>query len=211
MINKKATKKITIFFLVILALLIQSTEAQAKRGRNGRGHRDEYRHSHFSVHHPYPRYGKTVVITTPSFRTVIISGSKYYYDDGIFYRRYSDRYVVIPAPIGAVVSALPYGCSTVIIGGVTYYKNNGIYYRATASGYYEVVPEPRTTISYQTSKEKLGIADILILAQSGVNDDNIIDKIIRTGSVFDLSVEEVETLRKNGVSSRVVNFMLNAR
>ncbi len=59
------------------------------------------------------------------------------------------------------------------------------------------------------SAEKLGISDVIVLAQSGVSDDVIVDKISKTRSVFDLSVEEIEALRKQGVSPRVINFMLD--
>ncbi|MFH1692056.1 MAG: YMGG-like glycine zipper-containing protein [Candidatus Omnitrophota bacterium] len=60
-----------------------------------------------------------------------------------------------------------------------------------------------------SSAEKLGISDIIVLAQSGVSDDVIIEKISKTKSVFNLSVEEIEALRKQGVSSRVINVMLD--
>ena len=60
-----------------------------------------------------------------------------------------------------------------------------------------------------TSSEKLGISDVIVLVKSGMTDDAIIDKIAKTGSVYNLSVEEIEALRKEGVSSRVVNYMLS--
>ncbi len=59
------------------------------------------------------------------------------------------------------------------------------------------------------SSEKLGISDIIVLAQAGINDELIIDKIAKTKSVFDLSVEEIEALRKDGVSAKVINAMLD--
>ena len=71
------------------------------------------------------------------------------------------------------------------------------------------------TVTYeqerQTSdnRERFGISDVIVLSKAGVSDDIIIEKIRTTGSVFNLSVEEVEALRREGVSSRVVNYMLN--
>ena len=59
------------------------------------------------------------------------------------------------------------------------------------------------------TQEKVGISDIMILSKAGVSDNTIIEKIVNTGSVFKLSVEEVTALRREGVSSRVVNYMLN--
>lgn len=60
-----------------------------------------------------------------------------------------------------------------------------------------------------TSGEKLGISDVIVLSKSGLNDDAIVDKIAKTGSVYNLSVEEIEALRKEGVSTRVINFMMS--
>lgn len=71
--------------------------------------------------------------------------------------------------------------------------------------------DARSKDQIMTSGEKLGISDIIVLSKAGVGDDAIIDKIARTGSVFSLSVEEIEALRKEGVSSRVVNYMLSTK
>ena len=59
------------------------------------------------------------------------------------------------------------------------------------------------------TREKVGISDIIILSKAGVSEAVIIEKIARTGSVFDLSVQEVEALRREGVSRRVINHMLD--
>jgi len=68
--------------------------------------------------------------------------------------------------------------------------------------------EARNKEQIMTSNEKLGISDVIVLAKSGMTDDAIIDKIARTGSVYNLSVEEIEALRKEGVSTRVINYMM---
>lgn len=62
-----------------------------------------------------------------------------------------------------------------------------------------------------TSGEKLGISDVVVLAKSGMTDDAIIAKIAETGSVYNLSVEEIEALRKEGVSTRVINYMMSTK
>jgi len=69
--------------------------------------------------------------------------------------------------------------------------------------------EARSKEQILTSGEKLGISDVIVLAKSGIGDDAIIDKIAKTGSVYNLSVEEIETLKKEGVSNRVLNYMMN--
>ncbi len=62
-----------------------------------------------------------------------------------------------------------------------------------------------------TTGEKLGISDVITLSKAGLSDQAIIDKINATGSVYRLSVEEIEMLRKEGVSSRVVNYMISTK
>ena len=94
------------------------------------------------------------------------------------------------------------------------YHNQGHF----SFGYYYYYPYETTVIeTYPVSntqkilynQEKLGISDIIVLSKAGVSDDAIIDKIAKTGSIFNLSVEEVEALKREGVSNRVVNFMLD--
>jgi hypothetical protein len=88
-----------------------------------------------------------------------------------------------------------------------YYWPRPAVYRTTVLTTYQARPKEQI----MSAKERLGISDIIVLSKAGVSEDTIIDKIAKTGSVFDLSVEEVEALRKEGVSSRVVNFMLNTK
>ncbi|MFA5039851.1 MAG: glycine zipper 2TM domain-containing protein [Candidatus Omnitrophota bacterium] len=58
-------------------------------------------------------------------------------------------------------------------------------------------------------QEKLGISDVIILARAGLTDDAIITKIRQTGSVYNLSVEEIQALQKEGVSNEVINYMMS--
>lgn len=67
----------------------------------------------------------------------------------------------------------------------------------------------RTQQQIVSSNEKMGVSDVIVLAKSGMTDDAIIDKIAKTGSTYNLSVEEIELMRKEGVSSRVINYMMS--
>ncbi len=60
-----------------------------------------------------------------------------------------------------------------------------------------------------TTGEKMGISDVIALSKAGLADSAIIQKISDSGSVYNLSVEEIELLRKEGVSSAVVNHMMD--
>lgn len=99
--------------------------------------------------------------------------------------------------------------------GVYYNQRHYTYYPYLyhSYSYYPVIVQKRIVYEQEkqsgNGKERFGISDIIVLSRAGVNDNTIIEKIRKTGSVFDLSVEEVEVLRKEGVSSRVVNYMLN--
>jgi len=70
------------------------------------------------------------------------------------------------------------------------------------------IDQKRTKEQILAGKEKLGISDVIVLAKSGMTDDAIIAKIAETGSIYNLSVEEVTTLQKEGVSNRVINYMM---
>ena len=60
-----------------------------------------------------------------------------------------------------------------------------------------------------SSTEKVGISDVITSSKAGLSDDAIIGKIAQSGSVYNLTVEEIELLRKEGVSSNVINYMLS--
>lgn len=57
--------------------------------------------------------------------------------------------------------------------------------------------------------QPLAQADIVSLTKAGVPDDEIIARIDRTRTVFRLGSEDVIRLRNEGVSDRVVNYMLD--
>ena len=69
--------------------------------------------------------------------------------------------------------------------------------------------DARSKDQIMASGEKLGISDVIVLAKSGMGDDAVIDKIASTGSVYNLSVEEIDALKKEGVSNRVINYMMS--
>jgi uncharacterized protein YcfJ len=71
------------------------------------------------------------------------------------------------------------------------------------------IDKKKTKEEIMTGKEKLGISDVIVLAKSGMTDDAIIAKIAETASVYHLSVEEITALQKEGVSNRVINYMMD--
>lgn len=211
MLEKKNIKK-TALILLALILLIQPKLSYAER-------KDRHDDRHFYRYHDHPHFGLHVSFIPDDCFTVRVGGVGYYYYDGLYYSKIGGDYVIVAPPIGAVVSTIPPDYQRVIINGIAYYTDNGIYYVYTRYGY-QVVPQPvivTQTVSPAAtplaaeSQEKFGIPDIVVLSKSGVSDDAIIDKIIKTGLQFKLSVEDVEALQEEGVSSGVINFMLTGR
>jgi hypothetical protein len=55
----------------------------------------------------------------------------------------------------------------------------------------------------------LGLADVKMLAKSGLSDEVIISQIRASRTVYHLSAPEILDLKDNGVSENVIDFMIN--
>ena len=89
---------------------------------------------------PRHRHGDTVVFLPWGSRRVNVGRDTCYYHRGVYFKRHPRRgYVVITAPMGAVVPQLPIGHRTIIIDGVAYHEYDGVYYKGGPTGY-TVVP-----------------------------------------------------------------------
>ena len=69
-----------------------------------------------------------------------VAGMSLLYSAGMFYRTTPAGYVVVPAPMGAVVPALPPGYTVVYMGGMPYYYYGNAYYAAAPNGYVVTAP-----------------------------------------------------------------------
>jgi len=84
-----------------------------------------------------------LVVVLPALSTrLIVRGHEFFYRRGTYYEHCSDGYVVIPAPIGAVVSSLPESHRTLVIDGVIYHEYDGVYYKGGPAGYTVVQIDP---------------------------------------------------------------------
>src|ERR1700722_18516073 len=69
------------------------------------GHHGDHQYYHY---HDHPHYGLHVASFYPDeYYPVAVGGSRYYYDDGLYYSNVGGDYVVVAPPVGAVVSAVP--------------------------------------------------------------------------------------------------------
>jgi phage tail tape-measure protein len=63
----------------------------------------------------------------------------------------------------------------------------------------------------QAQQQRLGVFDVIRLSQSGMEDQLIINQIRSTGSTFQLTTSDLESLKANGVSAAVIAEMQVAR
>lgn len=126
-------KKYVLAVMVMMVAWFGVSEAQA--GFWGRDH-----HRGYPRHDRYP-YGHVRAALPQGVVEIGFSGSRYFYNTGIFYRQGVQReYIVVPPPQGAVVKVIPTGWNQVVIDGVTYYVYNGVYYTRVPQGYQVVQP-----------------------------------------------------------------------
>lgn len=97
-----------------------------------------WHHSRSRYFDEYPRYVKRL---PHEHRRVFVSKVPYYYYDGLFYREGITGYVLVNAPVGALVPVLPPSCEMIVINGTTYYTYDNVYYVREPKGYL-VVPQP---------------------------------------------------------------------
>lgn len=85
--------------------------------------------------------GTAVDVLPDGYVSVTVGTMPYYYHRGIFYQRYRRGFVVVPAPIGAMVMAPPPGYVMVMVENDPYHYYRGVFYAPTA-GRYRVVRPP---------------------------------------------------------------------
>jgi hypothetical protein len=96
-----------------------------------------YNHNHY-----YPRHGYVLRELPSHHRIIRHRNTRYYFDDGIWYRAAPGGFVVVTPPFGLVVPLLPPFYTTVWAGGFPYYYSAGIYYRWLPEQRAYVVSEP---------------------------------------------------------------------
>jgi len=80
------------------------------------------------IHYHYHPIGYHVRVLPQSYVRIVVSGFPYFYYGGVFYRSFDGGYVVVSAPLGAVVHTLPVGFIAFSLGVSTFYYVNNTYY-----------------------------------------------------------------------------------
>lgn len=134
--------------------------------------------------HPSRHYRQTHHART-RYVPVVVRGQRYYYQDGIFYRKGLHRHIAVQAPIGAFIVSLPIGSHTVVAGRTRYNVYGGVYYRHASPGY-EVVKKPylgdaycRTDKDYDIPEKVMVIPRILNVRQGPGKRHPVVHKVYR--------------------------------
>lgn len=98
----------------------------------------------------YPPLGYGFFGLPAGYLSVSVGGGLYYFQGGVWYAHVRQgHYVVVGAPLGAVLPFLPPYSTQLWVGGVPYYYVNGTYYLQTPQGYAVVQPPPLNMVSMQ--------------------------------------------------------------
>jgi len=104
------------------------------------------------------RTGYQVRSLPPRYQTMSYGGTRYYYNDNVYYRPHSSGYIVVDNPRGVttttryssnrtvaptttMIRTLPRGHRLVTYNGVRYYQSGESYYQPTGGGY-QIVSNP---------------------------------------------------------------------
>ena len=172
---------------------------QAPPSRPGVQGRDEARRDRPPVRvvrtRPAPRFrGPHVDTYVPALpgrpNRVVVHGGEYFFHGGHFYRHHPRGYVMVDAPLGAVVVSLPIGFRTFLVAGVTYYMFNHICYRAVSSGYEVVAPPPgapdddAATAPTVVNGDTVSVAVDRLNVRTGPGGDFPVSRVIPYGTVL---------------------------
>ncbi|MDE3067899.1 MAG: hypothetical protein KGJ60_10165 [Verrucomicrobiota bacterium] len=116
----------------------------------------------------------------------------------------------IGALAGAAISGPNHAGEGALIGAASGLIGGGLIGHAMDQQQAEVLQRqaPQTYVRVEQG-QPLGLADIKALAKAGVSDDVIISQIRGSQTVFHLSSADIIDLHENGVSDRVIDFMIN--
>ena len=137
---------VTIAGVLTTALLALGTTSASARDNNRDGYRDGPRGKvtiQKTVNITHDRHGPIVKLSRRATR-VVVRGTRYHYDRGVFYTKHRGRLVAVNAPIGAFVRALPRNARVTYINGRPLYVAKGTFFRwAPRKGGYVVTKAPR--------------------------------------------------------------------
>ena len=91
---------------------------------------DRFHHNHY-----YPAIGYSLAVLPTGNVVVNFRSGRFFFHSGVWYQAVPGGYVVVRAPVGAVIPVLPPAYTTVYLGNVPYYYANDVYYVAAPGGF----------------------------------------------------------------------------
>jgi len=126
-----------VMLMLSVFLMVQTGTAFAQPPRPQPDHRPKP-----SFHHappPRPYYYRTLPWGCTPLR---VADMVYYYLEGTYYRETPSGYVIVSAPRGAMITALPERHKVIVYENTDYYYYNSTYYVKQPAGYTVVTPPP---------------------------------------------------------------------
>jgi hypothetical protein len=144
-IEPRAARRHLLAAGLALAGLVAVGAAHADERHRREAH-ERYRSPHWvydnRYHHGryYPSTGYSVAVLPGGYLSLSFGGGRLFYQGGVWFRAQRGGYVVVRAPLGIVVPALPPYYDTVWVGPTPYYYANETYYVQAPGGYAVVAP-----------------------------------------------------------------------
>lgn len=117
--------------------------------------------------------------------------------------------LIAGATIGASMGSLA-GAAGAVVGSAAGVLAGGLFGVALDQQDRNVMERssPRT-VDRMDRGDTLTINDVIKLSQGGVSDDTIMSYISDSGSTYNLTQAQIRRLQDNGVSQRVINYMID--
>ncbi len=139
----------------------------------------EWRDNHYRPVHP----NRAPLLRLPPNHHKLHHGGKRYYEySGRYYMDGPSGFILVGAPIGAVIANLPIGYISISIGGIPYFYFNGVYYRHYHTGGYVIVTAPYPT--YVPMDQRIVVQAQALNMRSGPGMDYSILSVLYRGEVL---------------------------
>lgn len=169
---KRLCMTLTMLLVIFTGLITIAVDAHASHS-----------HKRVAVVSPGPAPVKVVARLPAGHHSVRVGRQPYSYHRGVFYRKGPSGFVVVRAPIGAVVVNLPLGYRHWVLGGITYYSSGNVYYRAVPAGYEVIEPPVRTSPAFAQG-EQVWVSIPVLNVRSGPGLDYQIVRQVNQGDVL---------------------------
>lgn len=135
----------------------------------------------------YHRPGHHVKALPRGHQAVKVGPRHYQFHEGVFYRPGPGGFVVVAAPVGAMIHAIPAAAIMVTIGAITYWTYAGVYYQKMPDGYMVVTQPvkpitPDTVIAWEW--DQIRVTAALLNVRSGPGREHLVIRQVKQGDLL---------------------------